>query len=426
MNYEQTMDYLFSVLPMYQRVGAIAYKIDLGNIVALTEALGNPQDDFKSVHIAGTNGKGSSSHMIAAIMQASGYKTGLYTSPHLKSFTERIRVDGNEIPQEAVVDFVASHKELIEEVKPSFFEITVAMAFQYFSKSEVDLAVIEVGLGGRLDSTNIITPEVSLITSIGLDHQALLGNTLQKIAAEKAGIIKEGVPVVISKRQPETAEVFEKKACEMHSEISFASDKFHIEQAPEGRINIVSGDGIYVEGIRMDLQGFYQNENLLGVIETVEKLRQRGFDITDSNIRAGLGSVVSTTGLKGRWQHLGDEPMIICDTGHNEDGVKQILNQLEQTPHGKLFFVWGSVNDKEVGDILRLLPKDAYYFFTQSGIPRALPKEDLMEKARAFDLSGELAEDVNEGIARALAMAEANDLIFVGGSTFIVAEIEGL
>ncbi len=424
MTYQQTLDYLYNNLPMFQRIGPAAYKVDLGNIVELMEELGNPQDKFKSIHVAGTNGKGSSSHMLASILQEAGYKVGLYTSPHLKSFTERVRINGNEIAEQEVVDFVEEVKPLIKKIEPSFFEITVAMAFDYFSKNKVDIAIIEVGLGGRLDSTNIITPEVSLITNIGLDHQALLGDTLEKIAFEKAGIIKKGVPVVISQKQEEIQFVFIKKVTDIGTKLTFASDTYLIEQATAERFNIIKSEKIEIEGLTPDLKGSYQQLNIPGVLETLGKLR--GFDITDSNIKNGLEKVVLNTSLKGRWQILNNKPLTICDTGHNIDGVNMIINQLGQYNYEQLHIVWGMVEDKSIDDVLSLLPKDAQYYFCAADIPRALDAKQLAKEADNLKLKGKIHKSVSEAITAAKINANPKDLIFIGGSTFVVAEIEEL
>lgn len=424
MTYKETLDYLYNNLPMFQRIGPAAYKVDLGNIVELMKEMGNPEDDFKSIHVAGTNGKGSSSHMLASILHEAGYKVGLYTSPHLKSFTERIRIDGKEVEEQEVVDFVKEVKPLIEKLEPSFFEITVAMAFDYFSKCKVDIAIIEVGLGGRLDSTNIITPEVSLITNIGLDHQFLLGNTLKEIAIEKAGIIKGDTPVVISQKQPEIEEVFSRKALELETSITFASDNYRIEQANSDRLNIIHSNTVYLEGLKLDLKGGYQYLNLPGVLETIRLLDR--FEITEDHIRNGLENVVKNTGLKGRWQLLGSMPTIICDTGHNVDGVQMIVDQLNDYRFTQLHIVWGMVDDKSIEDVLTLVPKDAYYYFCAADIPRALDVDLLLKSARSIGLKGNAYNSVMEAVNEAKKNARSEDLIFIGGSTFVVAELEDL
>jgi len=427
--YQATLDYLYLHLPMYQRIGAVAYREDLTNTIALCNALGNPQTKFKSVHVAGTNGKGSSSHMIAAVLQNAGYKTGLYTSPHLKEFTERIKIDGQDVSHEFVVDFVKQIKGIISTVQPSFFETTVAMAFDYFASQKVDVAVIEVGLGGRLDSTNVITPLVSLITNIGYDHMDLLGKTLPEIASQKAGIIKPFIPVVISERQKEVESVFIEKAKEEKSTIFFSTDFYQLKEKPrsEDRVyDVYRGGELVFENLECQLKGFYQNRNIPGVLMTLDKLKEQGFSISDEAIRTGLHQVVSLTGLKGRWQKIGDRPLVICDTGHNADGIRAVVEQLQATPHEKLHVVLGTVNDKDIRGILELFPKEAFYYFCQAKIPRALPAGELAVQAMAVGLQGIVIGDVNEAIRSAKANASAEDLIFIGGSTFVVAEVDNL
>lgn len=409
---------------MFQRVGAVAYKKDLVNTLTLCKTLGNPHTKFKSIHIAGTNGKGSSSHMLAAILQSAGYKTGLYTSPHLKNFTERIKVNGHEITRQFVVDFVNRIQSDLEKISPSFFETTVAMAFDYFANEKVEVAVIEVGLGGRLDSTNVITPEISLITNISWDHADLLGDTLPKIAAEKAGIIKPGVPVVISERQPPVQSVFENKANEMHSAITFASNHYDIASLGQGRFSVQHQNNRME--VELELKGSYQQKNLAGVLAVTDEIRKLGFEISEQNITEGLKKTVTLTGLKGRWQKLGENPWVVCDTGHNEAGIREVLNQIAQQKFNQLHIVWGMVKDKDPGRILKLLPANARYYFCEAKIPRALPADMLKEKAAGYGLVGESVQDVNEAIARARQRASSKDLIFIGGSTFVVAEIENL
>lgn len=420
-DYPATLRYLYEVLPVFQRVGAVAYKADLTNTLLLCEELGNPQHKFKSVHIAGTNGKGSSSHMIAAILQSAGYKTGLYTSPHLKDFTERIRINGKEIDQASVVDFVHRMKPAIEKIEPSFFEITVAMAFDYFAKEQVDIAVIEVGLGGRLDSTNVIIPLVSLITNISYDHKDLLGNTLQAIAAEKAGIIKPHVPAVVSEYQREVMSVFTDKAQKENTTVEVASLRFRLEEK-----NIYEGDAIRFAEVNPELKGGYQTKNIPGVLLTIEKLQQRGFVISDDPIRQGIEHVSTLTGLKGRWQKLGEHPLVICDTGHNEAGIREVVKQINTLSFNQLHMVVGMVKDKDISSVLQLLPQNALYYFCQAKIPRAMEAAELSQRAAKAGLKGEVIADVNEAIAKAKEAAKADDLIFIGGSTFVVAEIEGL
>lgn len=423
-SYQQTLNYLYERLPMFQRVGAIAYKQDLTNTLALCDALGNPQHKFKSIHVAGTNGKGSSSHMLAAILQTAGYKTGLYTSPHLKEFTERIKINGKEIEREFVVDFVDRVKPALENIQPSFFETTVAMAFDYFAKEKVDVAVIEVGLGGRLDSTNVITPEVSLITNISWDHADLLGNTLEKIASEKAGIIKPNIPVVISERQKNIDEVFVEKSKSTSSPILFADEKYEITSLGDGEFEVTSQRerGLY----SLDLKGQYQKKNLAGVLAVIDMISKNGFKISDENIFEGLKNTAQVTGLKGRWQKLSDKPLIICDTAHNEAGVREVLDQISKQKFKQLHIVWGMVKDKDVSKILAQLPKTAKYYFCQAKIPRAMDANDLKAMASDFGLKGDAIADVNQVINKAKANALPDDIIFIGGSTFVVAEIENL
>ena len=423
-SYQQTLNYLYETLPMFQRIGAAAYKNDLNNTIALCRALGHPEKKFKSIHVAGTNGKGSSSHMLAAILQSAGYATGLYTSPHLKEFTERIKINGEDVSHSFVIDFVSRVKPKLEEIKPSFFETTVAMAFDYFAQQKVDVAVIEVGLGGRLDSTNVITPQVSLITNISWDHANLLGDTLQKIAAEKAGIIKPTIPVIVSERQPEVESIFLEKASKEKSPITFASDDYRLFAMGNGQFAFSP----YAEEIayQLQLKGDYQQMNLAGVLATVDVLKKNGFKISKESVAEGLRNTITLTQLKGRWQKLGDHPLVICDTGHNEAGIKEVLKQISREKFAGLHIVWGMVNDKDPGRMLALLPKNARYYFCQAKIPRAMNAGELKEKAKAYQLEGEMVEDVNQAIDQARKNCSPEDMIFIGGSTFVVAEIEGL
>jgi dihydrofolate synthase / folylpolyglutamate synthase len=427
--YKNATDYLFSKLPMFQRVGASAYKTGLGNIVELCNLLGNPQDKIKTVHVAGTNGKGSTSHMLAATLQMAGYKTGLHTSPHLKDFTERSRINGVSMDQQYVIDFVEKNKSVIERMDCSFFEITVAMAFDYFAKNEVDIAIIEVGMGGRLDSTNIIKPLLSVITKIDYDHTQFLGDTLPKIASEKAGIIKKKTPVVISLFQPETHMVFEQKAKEQNAPIYFADKELEAKDINYNlnklQFNVYKNGALFLPDLQLDLSGFYQTKNVLGALKAIELLKEH-FTIEEQHIRQALKSVMKLTGLKGRWQLLQQNPLIICDTGHNKDGITQIINQINSIKYDKLYMVFGMVNDKDITEVLKLLPTDAYYIFTQAKIPRAMDANELKEKAAFFNINGEVEKDVNNAIAKAKKMAKPNDFIFIGGSTFVVAEIENL
>ena len=414
---------------MFQRVGASAFKKDLSNTIALCAHLGNPELKFKSVHVAGTNGKGSTSHALAAIFQSAGYKTGLYTSPHLKSFTERIRINGQEITEQAVVDFVEVNKAFLDELKPSFFEMTVGLAFWYFAKEEVDIAIVEVGMGGRLDSTNVIVPEISVITNIGWDHMQFLGDSLPQIAGEKAGIIKTGIPVVISQTQTETSPVFIQKSKECSSSIFFADQEIKVEkQASQDQksaiFQVSEEDKNYT--IEFGLLGDYQRFNLPGILEAVAQLRKKGWIISEEAVKIGLKEVSFLTGLKGRWQVLGQNPTVIADTGHNEPGIREILSQLERLSFQQLWMVIGMVQDKDISKILALLPKSAKYVFCQADLPRALSAHLLAEKSKEFGLKGEVIPNVNQALKFARKNASSNDLIFVGGSTFVVAEIQDL
>lgn len=430
MNYRDAIQYLYESLPMFQRIGQAAFKKDLSNTLALCEQLGNPQYAFPSIHIAGTNGKGSSAHSLAAVLQTAGYKTGLYTSPHLKEFTERIRINGQEIKQEAVVTFVTENQAFLEELKPSFFETTVAMAFDYFRQEEVDIAIIEVGMGGRLDSTNVIHPLVSLITHIGYDHMEFLGDSLDKIAAEKAGIIKEGVPVVIGERQPDTEKVFIESARAQKSVIYFAQDSYQVKvnQIVNGRytVDIARYGQLLYTDVSLSLGSHYQLKNLPGILMVLDLMTEMGYPVSDSDIREGLAHVTQLTGLKGRWQVIRQQPLTICDTGHNQGAMREIVKQLEALSYRRLFVVLGFSAEKDLSSILPLLPQDAYYLFCSADIPRAMPAATLAANAREYDLKGEVLPTVGAAYDRAQALAEPEDCIFVGGSTFVVAEIEDL
>jgi dihydrofolate synthase / folylpolyglutamate synthase len=429
LTYREALQYLYDNLPIFQRVGAIAYKADLTNTLLLCEALGNPHRRVKTVHVAGTNGKGSTSHMLASILQTSGYKTGLYTSPHLKSFTERIRIDGQEIPEHYVLDFVNRVVPVIEQVQPSFFEITVAMAFDYFASAHVDIAVIEVGLGGRLDSTNVITPELSVITNIGWDHKEILGDTLERIAFEKAGIIKPGVPVVISERQPETQDVFIRRAAEQNAPIFFAADDYEVQPVTkdsEIHYKVLYRSDVIFHDLYIPLQGYYQKKNLTGVLKAVEILDQNSWGLTATGLVEGLSNVIHLTGLKGRWQKLGENPFIVCDTGHNIDGMREVVKQIKAQTFQKLHIVFGVVKDKDVQAVLSVLPKDAFYYFCEAKIPRAMDAVQLERLARSKGLQGTVIKDVNAALTEARRQATKDDMIFIGGSTFVVAELENL
>jgi len=430
MNYEAVLEYLYEHLPYYQRKGPAAYKGSLDNTLALDKMFDHPHRKFRTIHIAGTNGKGSVSHMLASILQKAGYKTGLYTSPHLKDFRERIRVNGSMVPETFVVGFVERFLELnkIAALEPSFFELTVLMAFDYFASEKVDVAVIEVGLGGRLDSTNIILPELSIITNISLDHVALLGDSLGKIALEKAGVIKPGVPVIIGETHPQTSMIFEGVAREKKSKIVFAdqfvkADYSMLSVDQKQLLNLKTKDGILFENLRLDLLGKYQTKNSCTLITAVLELQKAGWNIPESAIRSGLENVTGLTGLLGRWQTIGANPQIICDTGHNEGGIREVVAQLRQIPHKKLHFIIGMVNDKDIAGVLALLPKEAIYYFTKASIPRALPERQLMQMATYFGLNGACYENVPTALKEAKMYADKDDLIFVGGSTFVVAEV---
>ena len=426
MTYPQTLDYLFSRLPMFQRIGAAAYKANLDNTFAICKALGHPEKKIKCVHVAGTNGKGSSSHMLAAVLQQAGYKTGLYTSPHLIDFRERIKINGKQIPKTDVVKFVEDYKNTFYSIEPSFFEWTVGLAFHYFAAQEVDIAIIEVGLGGRLDSTNVIKPECCLITNIGFDHINLLGNTLPLIAAEKAGIIKEKIPVIISQTQIEVLSVFNTKAQSLKAPISFADKQYKVisNSIQDNLLCIELHEKVKnkTQLYKLDISGLYQIKNLQGVLSCLEILKKKGFIIEDDAILKALQNVKKLTGLMGRWQTLSENPLIIADTGHNEDGIKEVLKNLERYTYKKLHIVFGVVNDKDVTSILNLLPKTATYYFCKANIPRALPEKELFDLAKQHDLRGKKFPTVSEALTEAKKQAKPTDLIFVGGSTFTVAD----
>ncbi len=428
MTYEQTIEYLYSQLPMFSRIGAAAYNKDLFNITELCNALDNPQHKFKTIHIAGTNGKGSTSHMLAAILQEAGYKTGLYTSPHIKEFGERIRINGKMIDHDFVIDFTERTNVISTKVKPSFFELVVAMAFDYFALEKVDIAIIETGLGGRLDSTNIISPLLSVITNIGYDHMNLLGDTLPVIAFEKAGIIKRNTPVIIGETLEETKPVFAEKAAEMNAEIHYTEDQYDFSNAEiKGsylNCTIKNKMSVTTEIIKIDLLGIYQVKNVCSVLNAVKILQQSGFTIPDTAVHNGLANTKKLTGLCGRWDLLQSNPAIILDVAHNEDGIKQLLLQLEKDyPTAEIHFVLGFVNDKDIDKMLSLLPKNASYYFTNAHIPRALPYELLKEKASLYDLKGKGFELVDAAIENAKMNASENDVIMVCGSFFIIAEV---
>ena len=428
MNYQETIDYLLSYLPMFQRIGAAAYKADIYNTVELMKALGNPEKKFKSIHVAGTNGKGSSSHLIASILREKGLKVGLHTSPHLKDFRERIKIDNKMCDEEFVINFVENNKELIERIKPSFFETAVAMAFTYFAQENVDIAIIEVGMGGRLDSTNVINPLACLITNISFDHTQFLGNSLEKIAEEKAGIIKQNTPVVISQTQKETQNVFSAKADEKNSPICFADSYLSCENVNHSqgllKMDIYKNGVERIKNLQSSLSGYYQQKNILGVVALIDTLNQyHNFNISDEEIKQGIENLSSNFPIAGRWQTLCNKPLTICDTGHNEDGLKYVIEQIKNTPHEKLRFVLAMVNDKDVNKVLSMLDKDAEYYLSQAKIPRALPVDELAEKAQQAGLSFTKYATISQALAQAQQDSEENDLVFVGGSTFTVAEV---
>jgi dihydrofolate synthase/folylpolyglutamate synthase len=427
--YPATLDFLYNHLPMFSRIGIGAFKKDLTNITVLCKALDDPQNKFKSIHVAGTNGKGSVSHSLAAVLQQSGYKAGLYTSPHLKDFRERIRINGEVITEEFVIEFVQTHFNLVRRVQPSFFEITVAMAFEWFAKNTIDIAVVEVGLGGRLDSTNIIRPELSVITNISYDHQQLLGNTLQEIAGEKAGIIKPGIPVVIGETQGETLPVFLEKAKAGHSSIIFADQEWEIKKEAEkdDRLILVvkhkKDDAGRLFTYELDLSGPYQGRNLLTTLTAIQILREQHWKITDENMVKALSSVKELTGLRGRWEILGHHPLIIADVAHNVGGITEIMRRIKTLSCKQLHIVTGFVKDKPLDLVLPLFPKDAKYYFCQAPIPRALPSDRLAEIAGGYDLHGKHYSDVTDAFQAAKSNAGNDDLILICGSVFVVAEV---
>jgi dihydrofolate synthase/folylpolyglutamate synthase len=427
MNYEETLHYLFTRLPMFSRIGAAAYKKDLTNTIALCDYIGNPQHRFKTIHIAGTNGKGSTSHMLAAILQTAGYKTGLYTSPHLRDFRERFRINGAMIEQDFVIDFTRRIQPAIDQIEPSFFEITVAMTFDYFAQHNVDVAVIETGLGGRLDSTNIVTPELSIITNIGWDHMNLLGDTLEKIAFEKAGIIKPGIPVVVGETAAATRKVFEQVAAEKEAPLFFADQLRYVAdwkyEHHELMVQVTRNGHDERIPYHLDLPGYYQTKNLITVLESVHQLQQKGWNLPLEAVQQAVRKVKQLTGLHGRWEVIHRNPAVVLDVGHNEDGIRQILSQIELTNHQHLHIVIGMVKDKEIDKVLQQLPKEAAYYFTKAQIPRALPEDELAAKAGTLDLYGHAYPDVNTALKAALHKAHKDDLIIVCGSVFVVGEV---
>ncbi|MEJ5054041.1 bifunctional folylpolyglutamate synthase/dihydrofolate synthase [Sphingobacterium sp. MYb382] len=424
--YAAVIEYLYARLPMFTRDGAAAIKKDVDNTLQFCQVLDNPHQKFKSIHIAGTNGKGSSSHMLASIFAAAGYKTALYTSPHLLDFRERIRINGAMIPEAEVVAFINQHKDYIETLEPSFFEVTVAMAFDYFAKEKVDIAIIEVGLGGRLDSTNIIQPEVSLITNIGMDHMNLLGDTLEEIAFEKAGIIKAHTPVVVSENDPKLTSLFTDRAASLDAPLSFAVEHLAVKQVErENGGQVITIEQRATKETKtwfLDLAGSYQQKNILGVLTVVEEMRAQGWKLSDAQVQAGLQAVQTATGLQGRWQTLSEEPRIICDTGHNEDGVREVVKNLALTTFKRLHVVIGAMRDKDLSHMLPLLPNDANYYFCSPTMPRAMPADMLKAQAADLGMHGDVYRTIGDALAAAKAAYAEGDLIFIGGSNFVVAE----
>jgi len=429
MDYKQTLEWLFSQLPMYQRIGKAAYKADLTTTIRLLEYLNNPQEQFKAIHIAGTNGKGSVAHILASILTEAGFKTGLYTSPHLKDFRERIKIDGKMIPEENVIRFVFDHKSSFESINPSFFEMTVGLAFDYFAKEKVDFAVLETGMGGRLDSTNVSKPVVSCITNIGYDHMQFLGETIEQIAFEKAGIIKEGIPVVIGKTQPGATEVFEKVASKKNTQLFFADKHIDLRevQTRENRFltyDVWKNNQLFIEELNSPLLGMYQAGNITTTLEIIDVLKSiLHLKIDEQTINEGIENVVKRTGLQGRWQIINTNPLTICDTAHNPEGIQEVVDQILQTNFDHLHFVFGMVNDKNPESILYLLPKNATYYFCKPDIPRGMEAEILKEHAFKAGLRGEHYNSVKQALNSADNNAKVNDLVFIGGSTFVVAEV---
>ena len=423
MTYQETTDYLFNSAPLFQHVGGDAYKEGLSNTHLLDEHFGHPHTKYRTIHVAGTNGKGSCSHTLAAILQSAGYKVGLYTSPHLVDFRERIRINGEMVSEEYVIRFVEEHRAFFEPLHPSFFELATAMAFNYFAENHVDVAVIEVGLGGRLDCTNIITPDLSIITNISPDHTQFLGNTLAQIASEKAGIIKEGIPVVIGETTEETRPVFVNKANETNSHI-ILSDELNLVK---NSVSTNNGDRIYnttlYKNLEGELGGLCQEKNTNTLLAATEELKKIGYRLTEENIRHGFAHVCQLTGLMGRWQKLHEHPTLICDTGHNTGGIAYIVEQLKAQAYDRLHIVMGMVNDKDVSGVLAMMPKEATYYLTRASVKRALDEEELQALAARFNLHGNTYPTVAEASQAALGNAKENDLIFVGGSSFIVADL---
>ncbi len=422
MTYDETVTYLFNCAPPFQQVGGAAYKEGLSTTIMLDNHLGNPHKKFRTIHVAGTNGKGSTSHTLAAILQESGYKVGLYTSPHLIDFRERMRVNGNPASKEYVIDFVSKHRTFFEPLQPSFFELTTAMAFNYFAEQKVDIAIIEVGLGGRLDCTNIIRPELCVITNISLDHTQFLGTTLQEIASEKAGIIKSGIPVVIGETTPETKKVFSDKAKDCGAPIIFAEEETLLTAATPLE-NGYKYESSSFGSFTGELGGDYQQKNTNTLLSAIKKLRENGYAITDESLRKGFTNVCSLTGFMGRWQKIQENPRVVCDAGHNIGGIKYITEQLARVKCRELRIVFGMVNDKDITSVLKMMPQNAIYYFTQASIKRAMPAEDLKNMAKQYGLTGNSYPTVTEALKSAKEESDNQDFIFVGGSCFIVADL---
>jgi len=428
LNYKDAITFLFDRLPMYQRVGKSAYKSNLDTTHALDEYFGHPHRTFKSIHIAGTNGKGSVAHMLSSILQSAGYRVGLYTSPHLTDFRERIRKDGKKIPEKMVAEFVDQHMDILEKLRPSFFEMTVAMAFDYFAKEQVDYAVLETGMGGRLDSTNIVQPIVSVITNIGFDHSQFLGDTIYKIAVEKAGIIKSGIPVIIGETQEEARLVFSRIARERGCSITYADKEIQVAYSTQSLkgsqiMHLSRTKGNNMESLEIDLMGLYQQKNVVTVLAVTDLLAANGLEIKEKDVRNGLAHVRTMTGLRGRWETIGYHPLIICDTGHNREGIAEVMNQIRQTPWKDLHIILGLVDDKDPSRILEQLPSEARYYFTQSRVPRSMNREKLAAEALRYGLYGQVVPTPLKALKIALSKADPEDLIFVGGSTFVVSEV---
>ncbi len=432
MNYDETLAYLYSQLPMFQRIGPAAYKSNLNNILALCKILGNPEKSLTSIHVAGTNGKGSVSHMMASILQEAGYKTGLFTSPHLTDFRERIRINGNKIPEAFVVDFVKKYKQQFEEIQPSFFEMTTGMAFKFFEEEKADISVFEVGMGGRLDSTNVIQPELSIITNISKDHTQFLGNTLEKIALEKAGIIKKNVPVIIGETNDETGKIFRKIAMKNSSEIFFADAGFLIKKSEEiieyanknkfyNKLEIIDNSNKPLSIIN-PLLGSYQQRNIITTLQSVKILNDKGYSITSSHVTNGIQNTIENTGIRGRWQILNSHPLIVCDIGHNEGGISEVIKMIKKTRFKTLHMVFGAVDDKNIDPVLNQLPTAAKYYFCKAKIPRAMDEDKLLKLAREKGIHGESYESIDKAVNKAIKNANQQDVIFIGGSTFVVAE----